>query len=366
MSDKIVISGYYGFSNAGDEAMLSSLIASLKRTSPQGEITVISGNPARTKRNHGVYAVHRFNPYAVIRAIKHCTMVISGGGSLLQNVTSSRSLYYYLAIMEIALYFHKPLMLYGQGIGPINGEAARRAVASTVSRATSITVRDEESKHTLTELGVNAEDIEVTADAVLSVPVPDTRAGERILASYGVQKGEKIIALAFRDWEGDKDWKRSLAEGADILADKYGCRVVFIPMQYAADVYTAESIAKIMHSSPVVLTDEYRTEEFMSLIACANLVIANRLHALIFAAVTGVPVTAVSYDPKIDGFMAHIGAKVCCTMESLTTEILTQAAGYMLEQGGFSEDVCRRIQELRTLSDKNNSLVSRILRTCRV
>ena len=124
MSDKIVISGYYGFSNAGDEAMLSSLIASLKRTSPQVEITVISGNPARTRRNHGVYAVHRFNPYAVIRAIKHCTMVISGGGSLLQNVTSSRSLYYYLAIMEIALYFHKPLMLYGQGIGPINGEAA--------------------------------------------------------------------------------------------------------------------------------------------------------------------------------------------------------------------------------------------------
>ena len=218
----------------------------------------------------------------------------------------------------------------------------------------------------MTELGVNAEDIEVTADAVLSVPVPDTRAGERILASYGVQKGEKIIALAFRDWEGDKDWKRSLAEGADILADKYGCRVVFIPMQYAADVYTAESIAKIMHSSPVVLTDEYRTEEFMSLIACANLVIANRLHALVFAAVTGVPVTAVSYDPKIDGFMAHIGAKVCCTMETLTTEILTQAAGCMLEQGGFSEDVCRRIQELRTLSDKNNSLVSRILRTGRV
>ena len=87
----------------------------------------------------------------------------------------------------------------------------------------------------------------------------------------------------------------------------------------------------------------------MSLIACANLVIANRLHALVFAAVTGVPVTAVSYDPKIDGFMAHIGAKVCCTMESLTTEILTQAAGYM-----------------RTLSDKNNSLVSRILRTGRV
>ena len=101
MSDKIVISGYYGFSNAGDEAMLSSLIASLKRTSPQVEITVISGNPARTRRNHGVYAVHRFNPYAVIRAIKHCTMVISGGGSLLQNVTSSRSLYYYLSLIHI-------------------------------------------------------------------------------------------------------------------------------------------------------------------------------------------------------------------------------------------------------------------------
>ena len=45
---KIVISGYYGFNNAGDEAMLSAIIQSLRSTFDTPEITVISGSPAKT------------------------------------------------------------------------------------------------------------------------------------------------------------------------------------------------------------------------------------------------------------------------------------------------------------------------------
>ena len=42
---KILISGYYGFANAGDEAMLTAIIESLRQVEKNVELTVLSGNP---------------------------------------------------------------------------------------------------------------------------------------------------------------------------------------------------------------------------------------------------------------------------------------------------------------------------------
>lgn len=118
---RVVISGYYGFANAGDEAMLAAIVGSLKDIIPDVSITVITGNCRMTRENHNVQAVHRLNFFAIAAAIRRCDILISGGGSLLQDVTSARSLYYYLWIMKIALFFKKPVMLYAQGIGPVRG-----------------------------------------------------------------------------------------------------------------------------------------------------------------------------------------------------------------------------------------------------
>ena len=115
---RVVISGYYGFANAGDEAMLAAIVGSLKDIIPDVSITVITGNCRMTRENHNVQAVHRLNFFAIAAAIRRCDILISGGGSLLQDVTSARSLYYYLWIMKIALFFKKPVMLYAQASAP--------------------------------------------------------------------------------------------------------------------------------------------------------------------------------------------------------------------------------------------------------
>ena len=93
---KILISGYYGFANAGDEAMLTAIIESLRQVEKNVELTVLSGNPEDTAAKHQVCSVYRFNPLGIIRAMKDSELIISGGGSLLQDVTSKRSLLYYL------------------------------------------------------------------------------------------------------------------------------------------------------------------------------------------------------------------------------------------------------------------------------
>ena len=129
----ILISGYYGFDNIGDESILRTLVSSLREHIPDCSLTVLSHNPASTREKYGVEAVDRMSPVAILRAVKKCDMLISGGGSLLQDVTSSKSLHYYLSIIRCAEFFHKKVFSYSQGSGPIDRPGNRRAAAAALT-----------------------------------------------------------------------------------------------------------------------------------------------------------------------------------------------------------------------------------------
>ncbi len=358
---KIVISGYYGFANAGDEAMLSAIIGSLRDIIHDVHITVITGNCQMTKTYHNVHAVHRMNVFSIAAAIRRCDILISGGGSLLQNVTSSRSLYYYLWIMKIALLFHKPVMLYAQGIGPVRGNNARKAVRRVLQRVAVIGVRDSDSKQELTALGVTKPPVHVTADAVLSMHPVDTRTGRYLLQQAGITGIDPCLGIAVRDWQGLRGYKEELAKEADTLRQTTGCRIIFIPMQYPADVKAGEDIAALMKTEATVLKARYSTVEFMSLMGCMDAVIANRLHALVFASLMGVPVTAISYDPKIDSFIQLIGEALCGHVDDVTAAGLVADASRKLAVGKIAPGVRARLNHLRRQSLRNAYLALRVL-----
>lgn len=357
----IVISGYYGFANAGDEAMLSAIVGSLRDVMPDADITVITGNTAMTRRNHNVKTVHRLNFLAIAAAVSRCDMLISGGGSLLQNVTSTRSLYYYLLIIQAALFFHKPVMLYAQGIGPVQGEKARRIVQQVLQRVTVISVRDSESKRELAALGVTAPPIHVTADAVLSMHPVDKKIGLYLLKQAGVSGIRRRIGIAVRSWQGLRGYKGEIAKAADVLQRTLDAHIVFIPMQYPDDVSAGEDIAALMKTNATVLKDEYSTVEFMSLMGCMDAVIANRLHALVFAAIMEVPVTAISYDPKIDSFIQLIGETVCGSVRDVTADAIAADVMKKAEAEKMSPEVKARLNHLRRQSLRNAYFALRVL-----
>ena len=141
MERRIVVSGYYGSKNAGDEAMLAAMLEVLGDLDPKLHITVISASPADTSARHGVESVSWLSLPSIIKALWRADLLISGGGSLLQNVTSRRSLYYYLAIIFLAVIMRKKVMLYAQGIGPIIGGLAEFAMRVIGNRVDLITVR---------------------------------------------------------------------------------------------------------------------------------------------------------------------------------------------------------------------------------
>lgn len=166
----VVISGYYGFDNVGDEAILFSIIQALRHVQSNIDVTVLSNNPEKTAKTYDVNAVNRWRLSEIREALRQADGLISGGGSLLQDQTGMRSIPYYAGIMKMAQWMNKPTFVYAQGMGPFNRSISRWIVKHVLSRVDQITVRDEGSKDLLQEVGIER-DIKIVPDPVLGLNV---------------------------------------------------------------------------------------------------------------------------------------------------------------------------------------------------
>lgn len=359
----IVVSGYYGSKNAGDEAMLAAMIEVLSELDPQTNITVISANPPDTKRRHGVEAVSWLSFSEIWKALRASDLLVSGGGSLLQNVTSRRSLYYYMAIIVLAFLAHRPVMLYAQGIGPIEGFWARTMMRLVGNGVRLITVRDHGSLAELADMGICRPKIVETADPVLAINPVSKDAGWQVLQWNGVTDGKPLVGISVREWKGWQRYKEAFAETADRIAVELGADIVFLPMQYPEDVKTAETIASMMKQEAVILDGEFSTAELLSLVGNMDLLLSIRLHALIFAGVMGVPLVGVSYDPKIDRFLDSIGEIPAAKLATITAdELMAEVRRKWEARETFREKNAALLRGLRKLSFQNAELAVEILR----
>ncbi|MBQ6778136.1 MAG: polysaccharide pyruvyl transferase CsaB [Acidaminococcaceae bacterium] len=326
---KIVISGYYGFNNAGDEALLTAILAALRAVEPTADITVISGNPGNTIAKHQVKSLYRFAAVRLLRAIREADLVISGGGSLLQDVTSKRSLAYYLSVIAAAKWKRKKVMLFAQGIGPIRSRLMRLLTRLVVNRADVITVRDRDSAEELARMGVPAAKVEVTADPVLMLNPESKVMGKAILTEAGLDPYKPIIGVSVREWPDNQRCLKQLAAALGKLSEEYGAQIAILPLQVSKDLKDSQLLQSYLpktRNRVALLQGDYSTEEFLSVIGSFRLLIGMRLHALIFAAVMKVPLMAISYDPKVDSFLKAIGTEAVGTVETLDAGNVEKAA----------------------------------------
>ncbi len=293
---KVVLSGYYGFHNVGDEAILFSIIEALKKANPHVEITVLSNDPDYTIKTYGVNAVNRWKLKEVSATIKQADGVISGGGSLLQDKTGNRSVIYYSGIMLLAKLHRKPFVVYAQGIGPIEKPFNQKITKFTLSKAALITVRDEASKKFLQQIGVKKEIIEVP-DPVLGIEAQDGYANDWLTKS-GLTE-QTYISVSVRDWPSEVNYLEKIAKVLDELPH----HIVFVPMHGEHDEKTSLKVSEMMQKRKSDIAPyDFSIADKIAVIGQSELLVGMRLHALIFAAVMDTPFTAVSYDPKIDAF----------------------------------------------------------------
>ena len=313
---KIVVSGYYGFDNCGDEAVLMAIVHCLKYLVPDVRITVLSANPAKTRKLHGVSAVNRWNPLKIAFEILTSRLLISGGGSLLQDVTSAKSPEYYLGVITIALILRKKVMIYSQGIGPLAMAKNRAKVTKTLNRCHAITLRDARSAQLLSDLGVRR-DTPVTCDPVMALDreFVDDEAIRDCLGELGIYDNTKmelnpLLFVAIRSWEDDSHIA-PVAEFLDIQA-REGWDVLLVPTQFPDDTDAIAKLYARMTTRPYCIDRCLTAHEFLALVAFTDRVFSMRLHGLICAMAAGTPMIGLSYDPKVDAFMEQAGLERYC------------------------------------------------------
>lgn len=343
---RLVISGFYGFDNAGDEAILYSMLEALRRAAglcnEELAFTVLSADPAATSARYGVDAVGRTDLKRVLHAIRQADAFISGGGGLLQDVTGrSLSVGYYLGLVFLARLLGKPAILYAQGIGPVKKTANRLLLRLLGNRASLITVRDEESNRELTRLGVNRPPRAVTVDPVfLLTPAVEAKKVESFLSS--LPAGKPRLGISVREWQAGDRYLREIARAADRLAEQLGAEIVLIPLFYGKDTPVCHRLAGLLQSPAHVLEAELSPPEFISLFAGLDLVLAMRLHALIFAAIACVPLVGIGYDPKVDALLARLGFEIAGKPEDLDASMLAAQA---MERWQKRESIRRILKE---------------------
>ncbi len=335
----VVICGAYGMDNAGDDAVLSAIVASLRRLDRDMPITVLARRGKRTGRRAGVGGVSRWNIPGWLTALGRAKLFILGGGSLLQTATSRRSLFYYLAVLRAARTAGCRTMLYAVGAGPIRRDKDRTLAAEYLNKyAQVITVRDEASRRTLADWRVTAPRVLLSADPTLCL---ETHATER----------ERKAGIALRPWPGFWTHVPDFAQAARYIWEQYRLAPVFLCLA-PEDRQAAKSVCAELDGVPWSLSADPRRVGRMSL------VLGMRLHALIFALRDGVPAGGVSYDGKIDAFCAEAGLPMAA-LEDVTGEALCELADWVMHMDGEHLSAAQRT--LRTREKTNLSAAAELL-----
>lgn len=320
MSD-IIISGYHGFANSGDEALLFAILSTLRKRKPDISVTVLSKIPEETARVYGVKSINRYNFFEIRREMKKAKMLLFGGGSLLQDVTSSKSIKYYLAIIWLAQKCGLKTMLYANGIGPIVKKGDRRLSARVLNKVDVITLRDDKSDEELKSLGVTKPLIKITADPAFTLDTDLSLSGKYYKNMAGVPDGVRLCVVSVRSWKKSVfDFEEIMAKLCDFLAEAHGIYPLFVPMQYPQDTEISERIMSRMKNTGYIINRELSVPEMFSVLSEAELIIGMRLHSLIYATTLEIPAMALVYDPKVSAFMESIGQTDCVNVETMTEE----------------------------------------------
>lgn len=360
--DGVVICGAYGRGNAGDDAILEAILQEMRAIDPDMPLTVLSKNPKDTRLTYRVRAIHRSNFFLWQHAMRHSRLYINGGGSLIQDVTSRRSLWFYLNNISMAKRLGNQVQMFGCGIGPVTREEHRHLAARVLNRCVDvITLREPDSLEELKAMGVVRPKILLTADPALTLRrAPDDEI-DSVLLRAGIPPQGDYICFALRRWKGFEDAAAVLGEAAAYAYREYGLTPVFLAVEKHQDPGAAAMAASGLTIPHYFINDAGDAGRIIGALSRMKIVVSMRLHALIFAAGQGVPLIGVVYDPKVSSFLRYIGQELFLDLNGLRLEELTALIDRAAEQTRHPEEQEAAVRKLQDMESRNAEIARGLL-----
>lgn len=369
----VVISGYYGFGNMGDESLLETIAGTLAAAVPGVRITALTRHPRKDSAKNGLRCIGRMDLPRIRSEFAHAKLLVSGGGSLLQDVTSRKSLLYYAALIRMAQKAGMHTMLYANGIGPICVEKNRRLTADTVSACDAVSVRDPDSAAELVMLGVPESLVTCTADPAFCITGTARPLLEKRYDLSGLSFAEeteipaencRYYLVSLRQLKR-KDCVASIVRETARLADwlwtQFSLVPVFVPMQPQNDDAICRQTMRETVAPARFLTPD-TAADLIGLSAGAQFVLGMRLHSLIYAAAAGTPILGISYDPKIDAFCRVTHQTTCVPADHMDQTVLRGYAAQLCSSNGVIRRTMRETaREMREKCRQDAATAARLL-----
>lgn len=308
----VLISGYYGFGNLGDEAILESIISALAKSVPKESIVVLSNDPEHHRKTYGVSAANRWKLASLVQLLPKTKLFISGGGGLFQDTNSPGSTIYYGGQIALARVFGAHPFIFAQGLGPLNSSTGRVATRAAAMLSNDITVRDKASFSMLEGWKVKAE---LTADPVWTLE--ESALPESVLHQVQTARSGSslVVGLSLRNSHNFSQARREILLSTMLETLPRDAALILLPLQAEQDLPQLEPFMKgwtdagrkavMLDVSPLE-----RPSQWVSLMRQFDLVVAMRLHALIFALKEGVPAIGLTYDAKVEHVLRQFGQPI--------------------------------------------------------
>lgn len=361
--DRVIICGAYGRGNAGDDAILLAILTELRALNPDLSFRVFSRNPMDTRLNYRVNAFYIFNFWKAVREFRQAKLFINGGGSLMQDVTSYRSLWFYLWTLSAAKRHGCPVIMYGCGIGPISNSGNRARTAKVINRyVDAITLRDPDSLEELKTLGIDQPRTSLSADTTVILPASPDDVVDGILESCGIPAEGDYIAFILRPWTRFEEKTRQIAAAADYAYNTYGYTPVFFPIEPRLDVAAAQRVTRHMTVPYHLVRDGYTAAQTIGVLSRMKVAVSMRLHGLIFAAGQGVPLVGIVYDQKVSSFLDYVGQDLYVDLGELTEARLKELIDEAVDRGKDADYLSESVEKLRNMEAVNRQVIEDYVR----
>ena len=360
--DGVVICGAYGRGNAGDDAILEAILQEMRAIDPDMPVLVLSKDPRATRLAYRVRSVSRMDIPAWRRAMRHAKLYINGGGSLIQDVTSRRSLWFYLHNIQSAKRCGCKVQMYGCGIGPVTRENHRKLAARVLNRYVDvITLREPDSQAELRAMGVTAPEILLTADPALTLRPASADETDSVLLRSGIPPQGRYICFALRRWKGFEEKAPLFGAAAKYAYETYGLTPVFTAVEKHQDPAASRLAARGLDIPHYFLDDAGGAGTIIGALSRMEVVVSMRLHALIFAAGQGIPLVGVVYDPKVSAFLRYIGQDLFTDLDALTEESLRAMIDQAAARTAHPGSQAAAVERLQAMERQNVEVARRLL-----
>ncbi len=360
--DGVLVCGAYGRGNAGDDAILEAIVAELRALDDGLPIWVLSRTPRETSISYRVNAIYTFAFPRFLRRMCKTRLYINGGGSLMQDVTSRRSLWFYLFTIFAAKKLGNKVLMYGCGIGPIQYPSNRSLVSRILqNNVDAITLRDTHSSAELKDMGITSPEIILSADPTVTLPAAPAEVVDGLLESRGLPPDGNYIAFILRPWPGFEKKLSVFAAAADYAYERYGLHPVFFPIEPRLDVGAARQVAALMHAPFHIVENTDSSAHTIGLLARMSVVVSMRLHGLVFAAGQGVPLVGIVYDQKVSSFLSYIGQDLFTDLSQLTADRLFSHIDTACTRRGDKAFLAQGVERLRQIERQNSETAEKLL-----